>query len=319
MYVEDDENNREVAKLHLEDKYKLIFAATSRSAANFLVTKKDEIEVILMDIELKGSELDGIILTKLLRGKSVDIDLPSYAEKIPVLDTPVIFITGYGARYPEPVLLEAGGDSVVFKPVEAAQLALALTQIRFKRRHLNTRKNEQTKPISSSVFGAGGSFRRPNLKEMAEPQEKKNTILYVEDDPENRTIAKLRLQESHEIHMACNSREACSFLAERGKEVDVILMDIELQDSDMDGILLTQVIRGVANLVTLPEYASKVPKLDVPIVFVTAYGDYYKESRLMAAGGDLVIRKPVNFVTLKMALTEIALKKNKERLKQMRR
>ena len=39
----------------------------------------------------------------------------------------------------------------------------------------------------------------------------------------------------------------------------------------------------------------------------------------MAAGGNLVIRKPVNFVTLKMAMTELRLKKNKERMEQLRK
>lgn len=175
------------------------------------------------------------------------------------------------------------------------------------------------KPISSRRFKAIiPPPKNSNSGRDSDPQEKRRSILYVEDDPQNQVVARQRLQESHDIHLATNAKEACLFLAAKGKDIDVILMDIELQGSDMDGIGLTQLIRGTLNPLKVPEYAKSVPKLDVPIIFVTAYGEKYQENKLIAVGGDLVIRKPVNFVTLKMALTEITLKKNQQKLKQMR-
>lgn len=172
------------------------------------------------------------------------------------------------------------------------------------------------KPLS--LTKTDSSSERANSQEMVDTPETRITILYVEDDPDNRHVATLRFEKSHNLYTASNSQEACSFLAKRGKELDVILMDIELQNSDMNGIILTRLIRGTVNMKTLPEYASAVPRLDVPIIFVTAYGDVYEERQLIAAGGDLVIRKPVNFVSLRMAMTEICLKRNKIKLEQMR-
>jgi len=174
------------------------------------------------------------------------------------------------------------------------------------------------KPISSSGLQNLISSKKSKTDDGAGLPEKSCFILYVEDDENNRIVAKERLGASHDLHLVSNAKEACFFLADKGKELDVILMDIELQESEMDGVTLTSLIRGMANLTSLPDYAQMVPTLDVPIIFVTAYGHRYEEKRLLAAGGDLVIRKPVNFVTLKMALTEIMLRKNQQKFQELR-
>lgn len=133
LYVEDEEDNRNVAMLCLKKEYDLLLAPTSRDACRILSQQADQIEAILMDIELQGSELDGIMLTKLIRGKLEDRGLPYYARTCPVLDTPIFFVTAYGSRYSEEELTRAGGDKLINKPVNFVELMMALTQIDLKK------------------------------------------------------------------------------------------------------------------------------------------------------------------------------------------
>ena len=79
-----------------------------------------------MDIQLHGSTLDGIQLTKLLRGTLDRDTAPSYARNVPVLKTPVLFVTAVGTRYSEEELMQAGGNVVIPKPVDFMRLKLAL-------------------------------------------------------------------------------------------------------------------------------------------------------------------------------------------------
>jgi CheY-like chemotaxis protein len=77
---------------------------------------------------VRALELDGIQLTKLLRGKLREIDTPAYAKGIPVLEVPIFFVTAYGERYPEDELLAAGGTGVFHKPVDFAKVMANLTR-----------------------------------------------------------------------------------------------------------------------------------------------------------------------------------------------
>ena len=132
-------------------------------------------------------------------------------------------------------------------------------------------------------------------------------LLYVEDNDDNWRVADLRLSDSYEILRASDAREACKILATRGNDLAAILMDIELRGSDMNGVELTEMVRGKRPKTSLPEYARAVPTLSTPIIFVTAHGAKYSDSYLMLAGGDKVISKPVDFGALSLALTQLHL------------
>ena len=88
-----------------------------------------------MDIELRGSELNGVDLAKLIRGRSADFQqVPAYARELPTLpQTSIIFVTAYGAKYTDDQLLAAGGDKVIAKPVDFGALSVALTQLHLSR------------------------------------------------------------------------------------------------------------------------------------------------------------------------------------------
>ena len=153
---------------------------------------------------------------------------------------------------------------------------------------------------SDQRVGGGGS-RRPSILP------RKELLLYVEDDDDNWQVARLRLRGGYDVLRAANSKEACALLSEHASSLSAILMDIELRDSELNGIQLTQLIRGKTTIVGLPVYARSVPQLSTPIIFVTAHGARYSDTHLMLAGCDKVIAKPVDFGALNVALTQLHL------------
>ncbi len=130
LYVEDVDDNWEVARLRLERTYDLIRASNDVEACTQVAAHGMNLYAILMDIELKGSRLDGIELTKLIRGKLVRNSLPDYARTCPVLtELPILFVTAYGGRYSAPELLSYGGNRLINKPVDFMDLTLTLTRL----------------------------------------------------------------------------------------------------------------------------------------------------------------------------------------------
>ncbi|MCA9602262.1 MAG: response regulator [Myxococcales bacterium] len=134
LYVEDEPLNFRVAEVLLQDNFDLVHASDDRAACEALRRYNKRIYAILMDIQLVKSKLDGIELTRLIRGTLREADMPDYAVGVPVLsDVPIFFLTAYGSMYSESILQNAGGDRLLAKPVNAAVLELALTSIRLRK------------------------------------------------------------------------------------------------------------------------------------------------------------------------------------------
>ncbi len=168
-------------------------------------------------------------------------------------------------------------------------------------------KPEETAPLLKRVKTP--ATPRDGLILAQRTERPRELILYVEDEAENRDVASLRLRRSYELLLATNDQEACQLLKDRGTELSAILMDIQLKGSHLNGIELVQLIRG-----SLPEskhqpYTRGVPTLNIPILFVTAYGARYSNDELIAAGAQRVVAKPVNFAELTLALVDLHLKK----------
>jgi CheY-like chemotaxis protein len=121
LYVEDEDENWEVAAFLLSDSFELVRARDAREA--FEQLKAQSFSLILMDIQLKGSELNGIEITRSLKGG--DVSGPGSSSP----EIPIVFVTAYGARYDRATLLEAGGEDVISKPVDFTQLTLSLSRI----------------------------------------------------------------------------------------------------------------------------------------------------------------------------------------------
>jgi len=111
---------------------------------------------------------------------------------------------------------------------------------------------------------------------MGSTSELKHLILIVDDNKDNRDIAKLFLRSDlYEFLECANGEDAVS--AVLNHKIDLILMDIRMPI--MNGYEATQKIR---------EY-----NLNVPIVFCTANDSKEALDKAMSSGGDEFITKPI--------------------------
>jgi len=110
-------------------------------------------------------------------------------------------------------------------------------------------------------------------------QQKMVSILYIEDNPENRLLIKrVLMAEGYHMLEAATATEALDVLAR--EKPDLILMDINMPD--MDGYTLTARLKQQASL------------RDVPIVAVTANVMKGDRERSLDAGCDGYIQKPID-------------------------
>jgi two-component system, cell cycle response regulator DivK len=111
------------------------------------------------------------------------------------------------------------------------------------------------------------------------PSESKGTILYVEDNVDNRTLVRrILLSEDYELIEAVNAMDALRVL--ENTKPDLILMDINMPD--MDGYTLTSRIK------TTPGFER------VPILALTANVMRGDKEKTLEAGCDGYIQKPLD-------------------------
>ena len=117
---------------------------------------------------------------------------------------------------------------------------------------------------------------------MASP-ENKGTILYVEDNPDNRLLVRrILLAEDYSLLEATDAKDALNVL--QTIQPDLILMDINMPD--MDGYTLT------AKIKSLPGFER------VPILAVTANVMRGDKEKTLEAGCDGYIQKPLDIEQL---------------------
>ena len=114
-------------------------------------------------------------------------------------------------------------------------------------------------------------------------QENKGTILYVEDNPDNRLLVRrVLLSEDYSLLEATDAMDALNML--KTTRPDLILMDINMPD--MDGYTLT------AKIKSLPGFER------VPILAVTANVMRGDKEKTLEAGCDGYIQKPLDIEQL---------------------
>ena len=112
-----------------------------------------------------------------------------------------------------------------------------------------------------------------------ESLENKGTILYVEDNPDNRLLVKrILLAEDYSLLEAIDGKDALNVL--ETAHPDLILMDINMPD--MDGYTLT------AKIKSLPGFER------VPILALTANVMRGDKEKTLEAGCDGYIQKPLD-------------------------
>lgn len=111
------------------------------------------------------------------------------------------------------------------------------------------------------------------------PSDNKGTILYVEDNPDNRMLVRrILLSEEYGLLEANNAFEALEML--KTNKPDLILMDINMPD--MDGYTLT------ARIKTMPGFER------IPILALTANVMRGDREKTLEAGCDGYIQKPLD-------------------------
>lgn len=111
------------------------------------------------------------------------------------------------------------------------------------------------------------------------PADNKGTILYVEDNVDNRTLVRrVLLSEDYKMIEAVNAAEALKVL--ETTKPDLILMDINMPD--MDGYTLTSKIK------TTPGFER------IPILALTANVMRGDKEKTLEAGCDGYIQKPLD-------------------------
>lgn len=113
----------------------------------------------------------------------------------------------------------------------------------------------------------------------------KPTVLYIEDHPDNMTLVRRILQAERYTLIEAKTGFQGIFFAE-SQDVDVILLDINLPD--IDGYEVARRLR-----------ASKKPALaHIPIVAVTANAMKGDDQKILEAGVDYYMSKPINIQKL---------------------
>jgi two-component system cell cycle response regulator DivK len=111
------------------------------------------------------------------------------------------------------------------------------------------------------------------------PNDSKGTILYVEDNADNRVLVRrILLSEDYDLIEAVNAADALRVL--QNTKPDLILMDINMPD--MDGYTLTSRIK------TTPGFER------VPILAITANVMRGDKEKTLEAGCDGYIQKPLD-------------------------
>jgi len=108
-----------------------------------------------------------------------------------------------------------------------------------------------------------------------------NTILYIEDNPDNMLLVQRALESrGYKLLKAMNGVDGIS-MAE-GNMVDLVLLDINLPD--IDGYEVAQRLRK----------SSKAELAYIPIIAVTANALKGDAERSLEAGCDVYMSKPIN-------------------------
>jgi CheY-like chemotaxis protein len=140
-------------------------------------------------------------------------------------------------------------------------------------------------------------------------------VLYIEDEDINWIVAEYELSQCCIIHRAKNAFEVFERLAQ--DTYDLLLMDIKLKGSDLDGLQITRVLKGRYQG-WRPAYARYTPPAGgpvsaseplicpIPIIVVTGSTASYNLQDILLAGAEDLISKPVDYHWLGLVIARVA-------------
>jgi len=115
-------------------------------------------------------------------------------------------------------------------------------------------------------------------------------VLVVEDNDKNRKLVKIILEANkYEVIEAVTAEESLKYLQDN--KPDVILLDIQLPN--LGGIELVKMLKNCQDT------------KDIPIIAVTAYAMKGDKERILSAGCDAYISKPIDTRQLPLIVEDV--------------
>jgi CheY-like chemotaxis protein len=133
LYVDVDDATFNASGERLRRAYKLVRARHDRDACELIRAHNRQLVAVLLDVDMPGSVLDGILLTRILRGLVPSQAVPPFARNLPELDVPIVLVTERAHSYSEHDMVNYGGDRLMRKPVEIHKLTLTITEWHLQR------------------------------------------------------------------------------------------------------------------------------------------------------------------------------------------
>ena len=133
LYVDVDDAGYEATSDRLRRAYKLVRAQKDRDACELIREHHRDLVAVLLDVDMPGSVLDGILLTRILRGRVPTAAVPPFARNLPELDVPIVLVTERAHGYSDGEMVRYGGDRLMHKPVEIHKLTLTITEWHLQR------------------------------------------------------------------------------------------------------------------------------------------------------------------------------------------
>jgi signal transduction histidine kinase/FixJ family two-component response regulator/HPt (histidine-containing phosphotransfer) domain-containing protein/PAS domain-containing protein len=160
----------------------------------------------------------------------------------------------------------------------------------------------KSEPGKGSVFSFTACFGAPASRPVPSPEPGpaetpgRLHVLLAEDNPLNRRVVTHFLTKAgHRVSVAGNGIEALEVLHRTGRDVDLVLMDIQMPE--MGGIEATAAIR---------ESDGKDFDPAVPIIALTAYAMRGDRERMLEAGMDEYVSKPIDMTVLAEVMARCA-------------
>ena len=265
LIVDDVSENIHILSNILKDDFKII-AATSGKKALELAQKTPKPDLIVLDIIMP--EMDGYEVCKQLKQNKSTKNIP------------VVFITSLNDAQDIEKGFECGASEFITKPILNTLV---------KRRLLNQITIENYNMQKTIVKN----------KEVIMKDNEKETILVVDDSPENIKVILEILKDSYRLIVANNGERALEILNE--KSPDLILLDILMPD--MDGFEVCKIIQN----------DDRINK--IPIMFLTVLEDKKDVVKGLMLGAVDYVSKPVEPTVLKERIkTHLKLKHFQDKL-----
>jgi CheY-like chemotaxis protein len=84
-----------------------------------------------MDVQLAGSEYNGIEICEILSGLKPEEELCDFAKGIRT-DIPIVIVTAYASLYTKEQMLKSGAKDFITKPVDFTHLLIVLSRLMIK-------------------------------------------------------------------------------------------------------------------------------------------------------------------------------------------